>query len=97
MSRTYISVHVDIDEILEDISIKDLTSHLEDEGYVVTKKGAPPPLPPADVLAEMKQALRERRYVDAEVLLDRAMSPKWKNEGACEADYRRALGLSALQ
>jgi hypothetical protein len=92
--RNEISVfcRVDIDDVLSELSEKELIELVKDRGYIVTKH-KPVILPDEDVLDEVLEAIRERRYSDAVIVIERFRQPKWKDAETCERDHKLALSL----
>lgn len=91
--RGYMTVEVDLNEALENISDEILLQEVDDRKLA----GVVAEFDPIDELQDMRMELLRGRTSEALAILDRLLSPKWTNAKACEIAMKVATAARLEQ
>lgn len=87
--RFYIDVPVEISDVVGELSTEELIEELKSRGKKPqTMDGF------EDGLKEVREAIRDKRFDDAEAALDRIIWPKFRSIEDCEQAYTTTKGIS---
>ena len=90
MRTATVEVDVDIDDVLDAMSDKDIVAEFDSRG--LSRKDEP------DARAIVTRAInmiRTGRVIDGVTELEREFFPAWKDKANCEEAYRTAMALKA--
>lgn len=85
-----VSVEIDVDDILDQLTDKHLLKELEQRK--LDRKGEPDA---KEVVTRAIVLIKSGRVDDGVTLLEREFFPTWKDKAACEAAYATAMALKA--
>lgn len=80
--RGYMTVEVDLDDALEEVTDEMLLQEVED------RKLRPENFDPFEDLLEARRELLRNRTAEALAILERVLCPKWSSAKACEIAMR---------
>ena len=96
--RGYVSVDVDINDVLGEMSDSDLIEELRSRSGAATKSGFTTQTPSTFLTSaeidELSSAVRSGRKDDALALIDRISRPKFHDPSACLLDYKKSISAT---
>jgi hypothetical protein len=85
---THISIEVDVDEVLDQISDEQIAREVTERGlHRKDDRSA------KEVVSRAVVLIKSGRVSDGVTMLEREFFPTWKDTAACEAAYAKAMAL----